>query len=140
MPRAAEWRFCGFLPQVPSGARWPDRRIWALFEPRSNTAGRKIFEEDYADAFAAADALLIAPVFHKRRLAPEAIIDRQAIVARFAGGGRPGFTPDAIEEIPEILRRQTRSGDVLILMSSGAFGGLPGTLLEELSGPGGPAD
>jgi UDP-N-acetylmuramate: L-alanyl-gamma-D-glutamyl-meso-diaminopimelate ligase len=112
--------------------RWPKNRIWALFEPRSNTAGRKIFEQDYARAFAAADALVIAPVFHARRLASDAIIDRQAILRGFTNGGKPGFAPDRVDEIPEILRRHARGGDVLILMSSGAFGGLPGTLLETL--------
>ena len=113
-------------------ARWPGRRIWALFEPRSNTAGRKIFEEDYAAAFSNADAVVIAPVFHAKRLPPEARIDREALVRRLAAEGRPAFAPEAIDAIPDILRRAARSGDVLILMSSGAFGGLPETLLKSL--------
>jgi UDP-N-acetylmuramate: L-alanyl-gamma-D-glutamyl-meso-diaminopimelate ligase len=113
-------------------ARFPGRRLWALFEPRSNTAGRKMFEEEYADAFAAADALVLAPVFHARRLAPDARLDRDALARRFAEGGRPAFAPETIEQIPEILRREARAGDVLLLMSSGAFGGLPETLLGSL--------
>jgi UDP-N-acetylmuramate: L-alanyl-gamma-D-glutamyl-meso-diaminopimelate ligase len=113
-------------------ARWPGRRIWALFEPRSNTAGRKIFEEDYARAFAGADAVVIAPVFHAKRLQPEARIDRDALVRRLAAQGRPAFAPESIDAIPDILRREARAGDVLILMSSGAFGGLPETLLKSL--------
>jgi UDP-N-acetylmuramate: L-alanyl-gamma-D-glutamyl-meso-diaminopimelate ligase len=114
-------------------ARFPGRRLWALFEPRSNTAGRKIFEEDYADAFAGADALVVAPVFHSGRIAPENRIDRAALVRGFGDAARkPAFAPDAIADIPAILRREARPGDVLLLMSSGAFGGLPETLLEEL--------
>ncbi len=113
-------------------ARWPGRRLWALFEPRSNTAGRKIFEEEYARAFHRADALVIAPVFHARRLTPENMLDRAALTRRFAGAGKPAFAPDSIADIPEILRSHARAGDVLILMSSGAFGGLPSTLLEAL--------
>lgn len=115
-------------------ARFPGRRLWALFEPRSNTAGRKMFEEEYAEAFTAADALVLAPVFHARRLAPDARLDREALLRRFAasGGGRPAFAPETIAEIPEILRREARAGDVLLLMSSGAFGGLPETLLGSL--------
>ena len=65
-------------------ARFPGRRLWALFEPRSNTAGRKMFEDDYADAFSAADALVVAPVFHAQRLGPDNQLDRAALVARFA--------------------------------------------------------
>jgi UDP-N-acetylmuramate: L-alanyl-gamma-D-glutamyl-meso-diaminopimelate ligase len=113
-------------------ARWPGRRIWALFEPRSNTAGRKIFEEDYAAAFSRACAVVIAPVFHAKRLPPEARIDREALVRRLAAEGRPAFAPESIDAIPDILRREARAGDVLILMSSGAFGGLPETLLKSL--------
>src|SRR5262249_38249735 len=112
--------------------RWPDRRLWALFEPRSNTAGRKIFEEEYVESFAAADALVIAPVFHAQRLTAEGMIDPGASAARFGEKGKPAWTPGAIEEIPQILREHARAGDVLILMSSGAFGGLPGALREQL--------
>jgi UDP-N-acetylmuramate: L-alanyl-gamma-D-glutamyl-meso-diaminopimelate ligase len=112
--------------------RWPGRRLWALFEPRSNTAGRKIFEEAYAAAFDAADALVLAPVFHARRLTPETVLDREALARDLVQAGKLAFAPDSIAEIPEILRQHARGGDVLILMSSGAFGGLPGTLLEAL--------
>jgi UDP-N-acetylmuramate: L-alanyl-gamma-D-glutamyl-meso-diaminopimelate ligase len=113
-------------------ARFPGRRLWALFEPRSNTAGRKMFEDDYADAFSAADGLVVAPVFHAQRLGPDNQLDRAALVARFASAGKPAFAPETNAEIPEILRREARPGDVLLLMSSGAFGGLPGSLLESL--------
>jgi len=112
--------------------RWPGRRLWALFEPRSNTAGRKIFEEDYAAAFSGADALVIAPVFHAKRLPPEARIDREALVSRLRDGGKPAFAPESLDAIPDLMRREARAGDVLLLMSSGAFGGLPATLLDAL--------
>jgi UDP-N-acetylmuramate: L-alanyl-gamma-D-glutamyl-meso-diaminopimelate ligase len=113
-------------------SRFPGRRLWALFEPRSNTAGRKMFEDEYAEAFAAADAVVLAPVFHAQRLGPDNQIDRAALTRRFAAGGKPAFAPESIDAIPEILRREARPGDVLILMSSGAFGGLPETLLDRL--------
>ncbi len=112
--------------------RWPDRRLWALFEPRSNTAGRKMFQDDYAKAFSAADLLVLAPVFHAKRLTPETTLDREALVVRFSREGKTAFAPDSIDEIPEILARDAKPGDVVILMSSGAFGGLPATLMESL--------
>jgi UDP-N-acetylmuramate: L-alanyl-gamma-D-glutamyl-meso-diaminopimelate ligase len=113
-------------------ARFPNRRLWAIFEPRSNTAGRKMFEDEYAEAFAGADALVLAPVFHAERLGPDNQIDRAALVARLASTGKPAFAPETIAEIPGILHREARPGDVLLLMSSGAFGGLPESLLEAL--------
>jgi len=114
-------------------ARWPGRRLWALFEPRSNTAGRKMFEDDYARAFSSADALVLAPVFHARRLTPDTVLDRDALARRFANGGKPSFAPERIDEIPGFVRREARPGDVLILMSSGAFGGLPESLAAALA-------
>ena len=113
-------------------SRWPGRRIWALFEPRSNTAGRKMFEAEYADAFFAADALVVAPVFHARRLETVGVLDRAALVRRFTEAGRPGFAPGSLDDIPGLLRAEARPGDVLLLMSSGAFGKLPATLLDSL--------
>ena len=91
-----------------------------------------MFEEEYSEAFAAAGALVLAPVYHARRLAEDARLDRDALVRRFHAAGKPAFAPETIAEIPEILRREARPGDVLLLMSSGAFGGLPETLLESL--------
>jgi UDP-N-acetylmuramate: L-alanyl-gamma-D-glutamyl-meso-diaminopimelate ligase len=113
-------------------SRFPGRRIWALFEPRSNTAGRKMFEAEYAEAFAGADALVLAPVFHAQRLGPDNQIDRAALARRFSSSGKPAFAPETIDAIPDVLRREARPGDVLLLMSSGAFGGLPETLLDLL--------
>jgi len=111
-------------------SRFPGRRIWAIFEPRSTTAGRKIFEDEYADAFAGADALVLAPLF--RKMAPDAAIDRESLVAGFAAQGKPAFAPATLDDIPPLLRREARTGDVLLLMSSGAFGGLPESLLAKL--------
>ena len=91
-------------------ARWPGRRLWALFEPRSNTAGRKMFEEEYADAFSAADALVVAPVFHANRLAPGARLDRDALVARFRAEGKPAFAPASIDEIPGAPSTERKTG------------------------------
>jgi UDP-N-acetylmuramate: L-alanyl-gamma-D-glutamyl-meso-diaminopimelate ligase len=114
-------------------ARWPGRRLWALFEPRSNTAGRKMFEQDYARAFSLADALVLGPVFHARRFQPGELLDRAALVRLFSESGKPAFAPESLEEIPSYLRREVRAGDVLILMSSGALGGLPESLISALA-------
>jgi UDP-N-acetylmuramate: L-alanyl-gamma-D-glutamyl-meso-diaminopimelate ligase len=114
-------------------ARWPGRRLWALFEPRSNTAGRKMFEQDYARAFSSADALVLGPVFHARRLQPGELLDRAALIRLFSENGKPALAPESLEEIPGFLRREVRAGDVVLLMSSGAFGGLPETLVAALA-------
>ena len=75
----------------------------------------------------------MAPVFHAGRLPPDARIDRDALVAGFERAGKPAFAPGSLDEIPGLVRSHARAGDVLLLMSSGAFGGLPGTLLDGLT-------
>jgi UDP-N-acetylmuramate: L-alanyl-gamma-D-glutamyl-meso-diaminopimelate ligase len=112
--------------------RWPARRLWAVFEPRTNTAGRKFFESAYASAFSGADAVVIAPIFHARRFLPEELLDRDALVAVLRGAGRTAFAPASLSEVESLLRSEARPGDVLLLMSSGAFGGLHERLLESL--------
>jgi len=73
---------------------------------------------------------VIAPVSDSNRLTPETTLDREALVSRFSREAKPGFAPKSIDEIPQILARDARPGDVVILMSSGAFGGLPEKLLR----------
>jgi UDP-N-acetylmuramate: L-alanyl-gamma-D-glutamyl-meso-diaminopimelate ligase len=110
--------------------RWPARRLWAVFEPRTNTAGRKFFEMAYEAAFAAADAVVIAPIFHAGRFPPEELLDREALVAALRGAGHMAFAPASLSETEALLRAEARPGDVLLLMSSGAFGGLHEKLLQ----------
>lgn len=104
--------------------RWPGRRLWAVFEPRSLTAGRKFFEDAYRRALAVADAVVLAPVYHAARFSPEQLIDRGGIAAALTAQQRLAFTPDALEEIETLLDHQLRPGDVVVLMSSGDFAGL----------------
>ncbi len=106
--------------------RWPNRRIWGVFEPRSITAGRSFFQSEYERAFQPADSVVLAPVFHAGRFPPEELIDREKIVRTIASGGRAAYSPERIEEIEPLLEREARSGDVVILMSSGDFAGLRG--------------
>ncbi len=106
--------------------RWPKRRIWGVFEPRSITAGRSFFQSDYERAFQPADSVVLAPVFHSGRFPPEDLIDREKIVRSIESTGRAAYSPERIEEIESLLEREARSGDVVILMSSGDFAGLRG--------------
>jgi UDP-N-acetylmuramate: L-alanyl-gamma-D-glutamyl-meso-diaminopimelate ligase len=104
--------------------RWPDRRIWGVFEPRSITAGRSFFQSEYERAFQPADSVVLAPVFHAGRFPPGELIDREKIARSIATGGRTAYSPARIEEIEPLLEREARQGDVVILMSSGDFAGL----------------
>ncbi|MET0152319.1 MAG: UDP-N-acetylmuramate--L-alanine ligase [Candidatus Binatia bacterium] len=107
--------------------RHPSRKIWAVFEPRSNTSRRRVFQQEFAHALRHADATVLAPVFFKETdPLPEA--DRLSIgeiveVLRAAGVQADTFADD--DAILRHLRRAARAGDVVVFMSNGAFGGLP---------------
>jgi len=115
--------------------RWPGRRVWGLFEPRSITAGRKFFEKEYERALAAADCVVLAPVFHAGRFAPDQLIDREAVRQALTAQGRRVFVPDRLEEIEPILEREARPEDVVLLMSSGDLAGLRRRVADDSGRP-----
>jgi len=113
--------------------RYPGRRLVALFEPRSLTAGRHFFFEPYREAFAGADRVLFAPIFHNGRLAPEERLDFSALAeALTAAGVRAEVCPDNAGLLRQALE-EARDGSVLVTMSSGSFDGMPHRLVEALN-------
>jgi UDP-N-acetylmuramate: L-alanyl-gamma-D-glutamyl-meso-diaminopimelate ligase len=107
--------------------RHPSRKIWAVFEPRSNTSRRRVFQQEFAQALGHADAAVVAPVFFKETdLLPQAdrlSVDELIEALRAAGVEADTFTDD--DAILRHLRHAARAGDVVVFMSNGAFGGLP---------------
>ena len=101
--------------------RFADRRIWAVFEPRTNTTRRDIFQKDYAEAFGAADRVLLAPVDDPEK-APEG--QRMDIPKLAQDLGASARDLPGVEEIVETLTAECAAGDVVLIMSNGAFGGI----------------
>ena len=113
--------------------RYPGRRLFILFEPRSLTAGREMFHAAYLAAFAGADRVLFAPTFHLGRLAPEDRLDFGALAAELTASG---IAATLCADVAEVLRRaveESRPGDVVATMSSGSFEGLPHRLVAALA-------
>jgi UDP-N-acetylmuramate: L-alanyl-gamma-D-glutamyl-meso-diaminopimelate ligase len=114
--------------------RYPERRLWAVFEPRSNTSRRRIFQSEFAASLAAADVVVVASVFFKETdPLPEA--DRLSVdhlVDDLRAAGRTAETFPDTDGILRHLERQVRPNDVVVFMSNGAFGGLPRRFVEAL--------
>ncbi len=109
----------------------PDARIWAIFEPRSASSCRRIFQESFANAFAGADEVLLAPVF--RSSLPES--ERLSIpdlVRDVNARGRRARAAGSIDEIISIVSAEHATGDLVVIMSNGGFGGIHGRLLAAL--------
>jgi UDP-N-acetylmuramate: L-alanyl-gamma-D-glutamyl-meso-diaminopimelate ligase len=107
--------------------RYPGRRLRAVFEPRSNTSRRRVFQREFADALARADEAVLAAVFTKPGdpIPPDERLDPAEIVADVAARGTPARLVDGVPAIRDYLLATSAAGDVVVIMSNGAFGGLP---------------
>ncbi len=116
--------------------RYPGQRIWALFEPRSISSSRKEFESGYIDAFHGADRVIIGPVFHRDRYETRYGLDKmmsvETINDRLNTDGIPAEQIDDVDAIAARVARDAADGDVILVMSSGAFGGVHEKILERL--------
>ena len=112
------------------------RRIVAVFEPRSNTSRRRVFQERYTEALAVADRVVLSAVYAKPNdpLSVDEILSTDRLIADLEGRGRQGETQAGPDEILESLVALVRDGDVVVTMSNGAFGNLPRRLLARLRG------
>ena len=114
--------------------RYPGRRLRVVFEPRSNTSRRRVFQREFADALAAADEVVLAAVFTKPN-DPIPLADRldpSEIVADVALRGTAARVVDGVPAIRDYLVESSIAGDVVAIMSNGAFGGLPRLLATAL--------
>ena len=110
---------------------YPGRRVWAVFEPRSASSCRRVFQADFARAFSAADEVVLAAVF--RSSLPESErLSAEQLVADLSREGRHARHIPEIDDIVSTIVRERRDGDVVVLMSNGGFGGIHGKLLHAL--------
>jgi len=112
--------------------RYPERRLWALFEPRSNTTRRGIFQNELAQSLSAADGLYITEVARKDQLDPQTRLNPQKIAEDVRKAGREAFFLPGPEEILKDLIPRLKSGDVVAVFTNGSFGGLVGKLADHL--------
>lgn len=112
--------------------RHPSGRLIAVFEPRSATACRKLHQHEYPSAFAAADIVLFAPI-GRVNLTSEEMLDLDRVVGDIRALGTQAERCPSIEAVGNRVKELAQPGDVVALLSNGAFGGLPRRLATELS-------
>jgi UDP-N-acetylmuramate: L-alanyl-gamma-D-glutamyl-meso-diaminopimelate ligase len=103
---------------------FPGKKLWAVFEPRSNTSRRKVFQQDYIKAFTLADRAVIARVATRAVDAGLELLDTDALSAEITQGGTPSVCLADANAICEHLMQETSGNDVIAVMSNGSFGGL----------------
>ncbi len=112
-------------------AAHPGARIWAVFEPRSASSCRRVFQAAFADSFASASDVIIAQVY-RSHLPDEDRLSPERLVADLAAAGiRARFIPD-VDGIVSAIARDASDGDIVVIMSNGGFGGIHEKLLAAL--------
>jgi UDP-N-acetylmuramate: L-alanyl-gamma-D-glutamyl-meso-diaminopimelate ligase len=112
--------------------RWPNRRIWAAIEPRSNTLRRKVFQDALPESLALADGIVLGPVNRPQLLSDEERLSPEAIVNTLRKRGREARAFASNAEIPEYLAGALKQGDLVLVMTNGSFDGLCSKLLDRL--------
>lgn len=113
-------------------ARYPDRRLVAVFEPRSATSRRKVFQQDYVEAFLEADSVFIAQPYDQTSIKADDQFSSDQLVSDIARRGRPVELMTAVEQGVSAVARQARKGDLVAVLSNGGFGGFIPKLLKAL--------
>ncbi|MGV3754724.1 MAG: UDP-N-acetylmuramate:L-alanyl-gamma-D-glutamyl-meso-diaminopimelate ligase [Verrucomicrobiota bacterium] len=113
--------------------KYPNRRLWAIFEPRSNTTRRNVFQAEMAEALALADAIVVSEVARLELLAVHERMDPVKLMADLQATGKPAAYLPTVEAIVEHVGQQAKSGDVVCVFSNGGFGGIHDKLLQRLA-------
>ncbi|MGA2684985.1 MAG: UDP-N-acetylmuramate:L-alanyl-gamma-D-glutamyl-meso-diaminopimelate ligase [Verrucomicrobiota bacterium] len=112
--------------------KYPREKIWAIFEPRSNTTRRNVFQSELAGAFADADAVVVAEVARLEQIAPEKRLNPEKLMQDLKNSGKnAAYLPD-VEAIVAHTAKHAQGGDIVVVFSNGGFGGIHGKLLHQL--------
>lgn len=112
--------------------RYPGKRLWAVFEPRSNTTRRAVFQQELPRSLSVADGVIISEVSSKDSLAPSERLDPQKIVQELNKNGIPSFFCLDPQDILCKLLEVVKAGDIVVFFSNGSFYGIPLRLFETL--------
>jgi UDP-N-acetylmuramate: L-alanyl-gamma-D-glutamyl-meso-diaminopimelate ligase len=113
---------------------YPGRRIWAVFEPRSNTSRRRVFQAEFPAALAHADRIVLAGLYRPDKVPEGDRLSAEEVardINRLTGDGRASVI-ERNDDIPRCVASQACPGDVVLVMSNGGFDGVQEKILEQL--------
>jgi UDP-N-acetylmuramate: L-alanyl-gamma-D-glutamyl-meso-diaminopimelate ligase len=113
--------------------RYPGHRIWAIFEPRSNTTRRAIFQQQLPDALGLADGVFLSEVARLDQIPAEERLHPEAVIEAIAAAGKPAFYEKNADAILRRLVPLLRENDIVAVFSNGGFDGIHAKLLAQLA-------
>ncbi len=120
--------------------RWPNRGLWAVLEPRSNSMRRKTFQDTLPESLALADHVVLGSVHRAGQLNEEMRLDPDTVATTVHALGKDAVVLPGADAIAEFLVAEAKSGDLILVMSNGSFDGLCEKLLKRLAAKRAPAE
>ena len=114
--------------------RYADRRLWAIFEPRSNTSRRNIHQQDYIDALRHADVVTLREPEPHDMVPADQQLNVPKIVQELSASGTPADSSRDVAELVKRVSAGAQPDDLLLVMSNGSFGGFIPSLFDALKG------
>ena len=112
--------------------KYPREKIWAVFEPRSNTTRRNVFQTELAESFADANAVVVAEVARLEQINAEERLNPEKLMQDLRADGKTAaYLPDVAAIVAHIAE-YAHGGDVVVVFSNGGFDGIHGKLLARL--------
>ena len=112
--------------------KFPGRRIWAVFEPRSNTTRRNVFQQELVDALERADVVVVAEVARLEQLSLGERLNPEKLMQDLRLTGKPAAYLPTVDSIVDHVGSGARPGDVVCVFSNGGFGDIHNRLLARL--------
>jgi len=112
--------------------RYPGHRLWAIFEPRSNTTRRAVFQQQLPEALRLADGVFIAQIAALEQIPVEQRLRPEAVVAALTAAGRMAFYERDAKAIVKRIVPLLQTNDVVTIFSNGGFDGIHEKLLARL--------
>jgi UDP-N-acetylmuramate: L-alanyl-gamma-D-glutamyl-meso-diaminopimelate ligase len=112
--------------------RFPGQRLWAIFEPRSNTTRRAVFQNELPEAFKRADGVFISQVARLEQIPENERLHPEAVVKAISKDGRPAFCEKNADAIVDRIVPMLKKKDVVAVFSNGGFDNIHEKLLARL--------
>ena len=113
--------------------QYPQARIWAVLEPRSNTTRRKVFQKTWPSALEPAHGTIIAQVARSEQLPPSERFDPSELVRDLETNGKLAFHEPTTDKIVDRLTSLATPGDLIVIFSNGGFDGIHQKILSALA-------
>ncbi len=111
---------------------YPGQKVWAIFEPRSNTTRRSVFQHELPAALKLADGVFISQVAKLEQIPEQERLNPEAVVSEISQGGRPAFYEKNADAIVDRMVPQLAPNDIVVVFSNGGFDNIHEKLLARL--------